>query len=82
MFSLKQPNAVALWIDWYLDDENIVSTGPTSPLKIDHIINWCQNSKQGVYFIMDNDSNETTGKILFEADFDHLSTKTTFKFSH
>lgn len=43
-------NGVALWIDWQLDETNIVSGGPMAPVTVGHNIAWDKHSKQAVYF--------------------------------
>ena len=43
-------NGMALWMEWYLDEDMVISGGPTESVKIGHDIVWDVHSKQGVSF--------------------------------
>ena len=44
-------NAVAFWMEWNLDDENIISTGLTEKCEPGKAPKWDWYSRQGVYFV-------------------------------
>ena len=44
-------NGVALWMEWSLDEENVVSGGPVEDVRVGSQISWDMDSKQGVHFL-------------------------------
>merc|ERR1711915_479657 len=44
-------NGVALWMEWSLDEENVVSGGPVDEIRGGSQISWDMDSKQGVHFL-------------------------------
>ncbi|XP_074093827.1 arginine methyltransferase 7 [Cotesia typhae] len=44
-------NGVALWIDWSLDSEIVVSTGPSKPVVAGQRLSWDINNRQGVHLL-------------------------------
>ena len=44
-------NGVALWMEWSLDEDNVVSGGPVEEVRVGSRISWDIDSKQGVYFL-------------------------------
>ncbi|XP_015109826.1 protein arginine N-methyltransferase 7 [Diachasma alloeum] len=44
-------NGIALWVDWHLDPETIVSTGPTTEVTPGQRISWDMNTRQGVFLL-------------------------------
>ena len=42
-------NGLAIWMDWHLDENTIISDGPSAPIKIGHDISWYTHAKQGVF---------------------------------
>ncbi|XP_008551526.1 protein arginine N-methyltransferase 7 isoform X1 [Microplitis demolitor] len=44
-------NGIALWVDWYLDSELMVSTGPSKPIIAGKKITWDMNNRQGVHLL-------------------------------
>lgn len=73
----KTLNGMALWMEWQLDDHNIVSGGPVTSITIGHKISWDMDSKQGVYFLPP--SSDRT-KISYEIEFVPSEGDFTFKF--
>ncbi|KAK0167741.1 hypothetical protein PV327_001609 [Microctonus hyperodae] len=51
VFSSGSCNGVALWIDWYLDSETVVSGGPLSKIETNKYISWEMNTRQGVHLL-------------------------------
>ena len=43
-------NGIALWMDWELEDNICISSGPVVQPKQKDVIEWDMHSKQGVYF--------------------------------
>ncbi|XP_024947439.1 protein arginine N-methyltransferase 7 isoform X2 [Cephus cinctus] len=44
-------NGVALWVDWYLDSNVIVSSGPVKKIQPGSRISWDPYTRQGVYLL-------------------------------
>ncbi|XP_011304207.1 protein arginine N-methyltransferase 7 [Fopius arisanus] len=44
-------NGIALWIDWHLDPETTVSTGPTTEITPGERISWDVNTRQAVFLL-------------------------------
>ncbi|GAB6024738.1 Protein arginine n-methyltransferase [Chamberlinius hualienensis] len=44
-------NAVAIWAEWWFDNEIKIVRGPTQPVICGEKVHWDFNSKQGVYFV-------------------------------
>ena len=47
----KPLNGVALWMEWSLDEENVLSGGPTKTVRVGQQVCWDMDSKQGVHFL-------------------------------
>ena len=43
-------NGMALWMDFYLDEETKVSGGPVSPVQVGHGVEWDMDMRQGAHF--------------------------------
>uniref|UniRef100_A0A8D9EVJ1 Protein arginine N-methyltransferase n=1 Tax=Cacopsylla melanoneura TaxID=428564 RepID=A0A8D9EVJ1_9HEMI len=76
-------HGIVIWIDWYLDQDTKISSGPLSPIDPHSTkpIVWDPYSKQGVYFMTDfdevNDSHIVRGQVEYNA----RETYTQFEFS-
>lgn len=44
-------NGVALWMEWSLDEEHVLSGGPTQTVNVGQLVHWDMDSKQGVHFL-------------------------------
>ncbi|XP_054287792.1 protein arginine N-methyltransferase 7-like [Macrosteles quadrilineatus] len=44
-------NAMALWVDFHLDQDTVVSTGPQQPVVPGSPVQWDPYTRQGVYFM-------------------------------
>jgi len=44
----RKANGVAMWIDWYLTEDVVVSTGPTQEIAIGHKVTWSKYTRQAV----------------------------------
>ena len=42
---------LALWMDWHLDDNTVISDGPREAISIGHDIVWYMHAKQGVFLL-------------------------------
>ena len=47
----KPLNGVALWMEWSLDEEHVLSGGPTQSVEVGGDVQWDMDSKQGVHFL-------------------------------
>jgi len=45
----KPLNGVALWMEWSLDEEHVLSGGPTKTVRVGQEVCWDMDSKQGVH---------------------------------
>ncbi|CAH1994858.1 unnamed protein product [Acanthoscelides obtectus] len=63
-------NGIAIWVDWNLDgtERGIITTGPTSPIKIGENVQWDMYTRQGVCLFPDRNTKCINYK--FEFDFD------------
>lgn len=53
-------NGIAIWLDWILDLESVISTGPTSDVVPGKRISWDFHTRQGVFLFRNiTDVNET-----------------------
>ena len=41
---------MALWMDWHFDEDNHISSGPRSEVKVNSQIEWNLHCQQGVHF--------------------------------
>ncbi|XP_063991899.1 protein arginine N-methyltransferase 7 [Diachasmimorpha longicaudata] len=44
-------NGIALWVDWHLDSETIISTGPVTEIIPSERISWDMDTRQGVFLL-------------------------------
>lgn len=63
IFKTGSLNGLALWIDWHLDIETTVSTGPLTQVIPGERIIWDKNTRQGVYLFRKIE-NVTSENIL------------------
>ena len=60
-------NGVAIWVDWHLDDDIIISSGPTEEIIPGARIAWDPYTRQGVHLLQD--ITEVTNKNVFLSSF-------------
>jgi len=66
-------NGLALWTDWHLDENTVISDGPSEPINIGRDIVWYTHAKQGVFLLshLKNDSTiQCNNEISLEMIFD------------
>ena len=63
---------MAFWIDWLLDEDTVISDGPTEEVIVGRDIVWTKHSKQGVFLLshLDNLSKECSKDIKLKVIFD------------
>ena len=73
----KPLNGVALWMEWSLDEEHVLSGGPTQTVRVGQQVCWDMDSKQGVHFL-----KQTTdcSKLKFNIEFHPSEGDFIFKF--
>ena len=59
-------NGVAMWMEWSLDEENVVSGGPVEEVRLGSPISWDMDSKQGVHFLSSSSSDISRLKYTIE----------------
>lgn len=64
--SFSECNAICLWVDWILDEDLTVTSGPRTPVEVGEIVNWDMYSSQGVYFL--HETFAQTGKDINRID--------------
>jgi len=70
-------NGVALWMEWSLDEETVVSGGPVSEVLVGQNVAWDMDSKQGVHLV----KNPAIGSRLhYKIDFIPSEGDLSFKF--
>ncbi|XP_022092026.1 protein arginine N-methyltransferase 7-like isoform X2 [Acanthaster planci] len=75
-------HGVALWMEYQLDQETWVSTGPQLPVSSapSRDLAWDRHSKQGVYFIKSNPRVALGGQMRFDVSFNPSHGSIHFKF--
>ena len=64
--SSKPLNGLALWMDWTLDEEHVLSGGPVQAVQVGQEVHWDMDSKQGVHFLQ---PTSDCSKIKFNIKF-------------
>lgn len=59
-------NAVAIWTDFELDSENMVTTGPREKVQPGSKVCWDQCSRQGVYFFKNSGQHVEGGRTTLD----------------
>ena len=59
-------------MDWYLDEDTVVSDGPTEQIVVGNDITWTKHSKQGVFLLshLNNSSIDCIKDIHLNIIFD------------
>lgn len=60
-------NGIAIWIDWYLDEETMVSCGPIDDVAPGQRINWDPHTRQGVH--LPHDVKQVTNENFIKSSF-------------
>lgn len=60
-------NGIAIWVDWHLDDDIVVSTGPTKKITVGERVLWDFHTRQGVHLLPD--LKEVTSKSILTSSF-------------
>lgn len=74
--STMQSNGVAIWMDWYVSDTEVLSTGPKVEIRPGEAVTWERFSKQGVYFL----NPRARDAVQFEVCFNELDGDISFNF--
>lgn len=62
-------NGVALWVDWDLDSEITVSSGPTAKIQPGKRISWDPFTRQGVHLFRDITNVTQQNMLLWSFNF-------------
>ncbi|XP_051157383.1 protein arginine N-methyltransferase 7 [Leptopilina boulardi] len=62
-------NGIALWIDWKLDDDVIISSGPQESIKSGAQVIWDPHTKQGVHLLKNIKSVKSKDTLSWSFDF-------------
>lgn len=62
-------NGIALWIDWKLDDDVIISSGPQESIKSGAQVIWDPHTKQGVHLLKTIKSVKSKDTLSWSFDF-------------
>lgn len=74
-------NGIALWVDFVLDEENIVTTGPTETIVPGEYVTWDCYSRQGVYLFGGRSYNDIgTKELTWCFDIDPSCGSVSYKF--
>ena len=73
----KPLNGVALWMEWSLDEEHVLSGGPTQTVRVGQEVCWDMDSKQGVHFLQ---PTSDCSKLKFNIEFHPSEGDFIFKF--
>lgn len=71
MFHLRDGlcNGIALWIDWKLDEDINISSGPLRPVQAGASVTWDPYTKQGVYLLGHAKHIKSVDKLYWTFDF-------------
>lgn len=71
---------MALWMNWYLTESEMLCTGPISNVVIGEYVKWDMHSKQGVHLFMNHDCNMTKRIVKCQTKFNTNEAEMEFKF--
>lgn len=74
-------NGIALWVDWHLDDENIVTCGPIAPIEINEFIKWDIHTRQGVCITQKSVPVDKGNVIIGHSNCNILNGEISFQFN-
>ncbi|XP_026680647.1 protein arginine N-methyltransferase 7-like [Diaphorina citri] len=76
-------HGIVIWIDWYLDADTRISSGPLAPIDPHSTkpILWDPYSKQGVYFMPDFEEVSGASIVRGQVEYNARETYTQFEFS-
>lgn len=60
-------NGIAIWVEWHLNDDIVVSSGPTQQFIPGERISWDHYSRQGVHLL--HKIKEVTNKDILKSSF-------------
>ncbi|XP_054160278.1 protein arginine N-methyltransferase 7-like [Oppia nitens] len=67
--------AIVFWIDFYLTDKLVESSGPMEPIVCGKYVNWNRHYRQGVYFVPNIDYLNKDNLLAFIATIDKTETE-------
>ncbi|KAK3862916.1 hypothetical protein Pcinc_031254 [Petrolisthes cinctipes] len=77
-------NGMALWADWHLtdQDQDVITTGPISPVVLDQNVEWDTYSRQGVYLFRQpiNINKDLPSTLQYSITFQPLDGMLNFEF--
>ena len=60
-------------MEWYLDEDTVISDGPVKPICVGYDIDWYMHAKQGVFLLSTQESvTQCNNSIDLEAIFDPI----------
>lgn len=66
---IKRGSGMVVWMEWYLNDEIKVNTGPSKPVEVGKNVEWNMHCKQGVHFFVEKSEKTKIKQVEVAVEF-------------
>lgn len=78
----KECNGIAFWVKWSIDDNTILSSGPSTKIQTGKQINWSLHERQAVHFVPWEKQTQNLTEIDVEVQYNKVDRKLTMDFQY